>query len=403
MPTIYRAGTVADVRNRTLLADQAIVVDEQRIVSVEPWRATQASYTDLSDCLVAPGLIDLHTHLIGDLDHGSNTPFLTKSAAWAALAGVKNAAATLRAGFTTVRDLGTFRAFIDCDLRDAINDGTVIGPRMFTTGGFVTTSTGGGEITDLALDIELPPEFRVGVADSADEVRRAVRTFIHGGADLIKIIATGAGFAAGTVPGAAEYSEDEIRAAVTEAANYGKYVAAHAHGTEGALRAVRAGVRTLDHGSYIEGDEIFDALLAHDTYYVPTTYLIHWLDAQGSSSGFPEEARRKVRAAVDLSMDALGEAVRRGVKIAYGTDAIIFPHGSNALQMLDFEAVGMNGFDVLASATINSAEALGSADVGALEPGRFADFVAIRGAKSVDDIRVFQQIDLVVKGGEMVV
>ncbi|GAA1759828.1 metal-dependent hydrolase family protein [Agromyces humatus] len=401
--TTYRAGTLADVRNLQLLDDQAIVVDGDRIVAVEPWGRAQRpdDYVDLRDHLVAPGLIDLHTHLIGSLDHGSYAPFITKSASWAALQGVRNAAATLRSGFTTVRDLGTFRAFIDCDLRDAIDDGIVPGPRMFTTGGYVTSSTGGGEITDLVGDIPLPRDFRIGVADSVDEVRRAVRTLIHGGADLIKIIATGAGFAAGTVPGAPEFSEAEIRAAVEEAALYGKHVAAHAHGVLGAVRAVRAGVRTLDHGSYIEGDEIFDLLVERDTFYVPTTFVIKWVESHGASD-FPAEVRRKVHEGLDISMEALRTAVRRGVKLAYGTDAIIFPHGANAMQMVDFAEAGMPGIEILRTATLNAADAIGTEDVGALEPGRYADFIAIKGVRDADDVRVFQNVDLVVKGGAVV-
>lgn len=401
--TTYRAGTLADVRNLQLLDDRAIVIERDRIVAVEPWGSGQRpdDYVDLRDHLVAPGLIDLHTHLIGSLDHGSSAPFITKSASWAALQGVRNAAATLRSGFTTVRDLGTFRAFIDCDLRDAIDGGIVPGPRMFTTGGYVTSSTGGGEITDLVGDIPLPPDFRIGVADSADEVRRAVRTFIHGGADLIKIIATGAGFTAGTVPGAPEFSEAEIRAAVEEAALYGKYVAAHAHGTLGAMRAVRAGVRTLDHGSYIDGDEIFDLLLERDTFYVPTTFVIKWVESHGASD-FPAEVRRKVHEGLEISMEALRTAVRRGVKLAYGTDAIIFPHGANAMQMVDFAEAGMPGIEILRTATLNAADAIGTEDVGAIEPGRFADFIAIKGIRDADDVRVFQDVDLVVKGGAVV-
>ncbi|TFI43541.1 amidohydrolase family protein [Rhodococcus sp. 1R11] len=405
MTTIFRAGHLADVRHGEVLPDQAIVTEGDRIIDVKPWDEVQTSKTDfvdLSEYLVCPGLIDLHTHLIGSLDHGSYMPYLTKSAGWALFEGVRNAKTTLEAGFTSVRDMGTFRAFLDCDLRDAINGGVVPGPRIHAAGGYVTSSSGGGEITDLALDIPLPRDFRIGVADSVDEVRKAVRTLIHGGADFIKVIATGAGFAAGTTPGAPEFSEAEIHAAVEEARHYGKSVAAHAHGTEGALRAVRAGVRTLDHGSYISGSEIFDAMKQAGTIYVPTTYLIHWVDDQGASSGFPEEVRRKVHDAVDLSMDALREAVERGLPIAYGTDAIIFPHGENAAQMKDFSDVGMTGMEILQSATVNAADALGSGDVGIVEPGRFADMVAIRNVDTVDDFRIFNNVDVVIKGGEVV-
>ncbi|MGO4105496.1 amidohydrolase family protein [Leifsonia sp. YAF41] len=405
--TLFRAGTVVDVRNGALLTDCAITVENERITSVEPWSPEQhdsheGEFVDLSGYLVAPGLIDLHTHMIGSLAEGSYMPFLTKSASWSVLEGVRNAATTLRAGFTTVRELGTFRAFVDCDLRNAINDGIVIGPRIFAAGGYVTSSSGGGEITDLASDIELPRDFRIGVADTVDEVRRAVRTLLHGGSDLIKIIATGAGYAAGTTPGAPEYSEAEIRAAVDEAALYGKYVAAHAHGTLGALRAVRAGVRTLDHGSLIEGKEIFDAMLEHETFFVPTTYVVRWVDDQRATAAFPEEVKRKLAEARIPSMNALRTAIESGVKLAYGTDAIIFPHGENARQLQDFIDAGFSPIDTLRTATINAADAIGTLDVGVIEPGRFADLVAIKGIRSIDDVSVFNSIDLVFKGGSLV-
>ncbi|MFE4197024.1 amidohydrolase family protein [Paenarthrobacter sp. NPDC056912] len=404
---IFRAGTLADVRKGELLRDYAIIVENERVTAVEPYspakhEESDAKLVDLSDHLVAPGLIDLHTHMIGNLQEGSYMPFLTKSAAWSVLEGVKNAATTLRAGFTTVRELGTFRAWVDCDLRNAINSGIVIGPRIFAAGGYVTCSSGGGEITDLAVDIELPREFRIGVADSVDEVRKAVRTLLHGGSDLIKVIATGAGYAAGTVPGAPEYTEAEIRAAVEEAAAYGKYVAAHAHGTEGALRAVRAGVRTLDHGSLIEGPEIFDAMLERGTYYVPTTYLIHWVDDQRASAAFPEEVKRKISEARGPSMRALQTAIEAGVKLAYGTDAIIFPHGENARQFQDFIDAGMSPMETLRTATINAADAIGTPDVGVIETGRFADLVAIKGLQDLGDMSAFNDIDLVFKSGSLV-
>jgi imidazolonepropionase-like amidohydrolase len=404
---VFRAGTLADVRGGELLQDYAIIVENERVTAVEPYspekhQDSDAKFIDLSGYLVSPGLIDLHTHMIGNLQEGSYMPFLTKSAAWSVLEGVKNAATTLRAGFTTVRELGTFRAWVDCDLRNAINSDIVIGPRIFAAGGYVTCSSGGGEITDLAVDIELPREFRIGVADSVDEVRKAVRTLLHGGSDLIKVIATGAGYAAGTVPGAPEYTEEEIRAAVEEAAAYGKYVAAHAHGTEGALRAVRAGVRTLDHGSLIEGREIFDAMLERGTYYVPTTYLIHWVDDQSASAAFPEEVKRKISEARGPSMRALQSAVEAGVRLAYGTDAIIFPHGENARQFQDFIDAGLSPMETLRTATINAADAIGTPDVGIIEPGRFADLVAVKGLRDLGDMSAFNDIDLVFKGGALV-
>lgn len=405
-PRVIRAGAVADVLTGEVLADHAIVIDGERIAAVEPWSTSRHGsgddVLDLRDHLVAPGLIDLHTHLVGELERGSYSPYLTGSPARDALLGVRNARATLRAGFTTVRDVGSFRAFVDCDLRDAIDAGICEGPRMVCAGAYVTCSSGGGEITDLAVDIELPRSFRFGVADSVDEVRSAVRRIAHRGADVIKVIATGAVYAAGTVPGAPEYTEAELKACVDEAALYGLYVAAHAHGEEGALRAIRAGARTIEHGTML-GEAAMSAMLEHGTYYVPTTYLLQWDDAHGDLYGYPEGVREKTALVGESARASVRLAIEAGVRIAYGTDAIVFPHGLNAGQLPEFVEFGMTPMQALQSATSVAADCLGrSADVGALATGRYADLVAVPGAH-LDDVQRFTDVAAVVKGGALVV
>lgn len=401
---VIRAGAVADVLAGEVLADHAIVLDGERIAAVEPWSPSRHGgehVLDLSDHLVAPGMIDLHTHLIGELERGSYSPYLTGSPARDALLGVRHARATLRAGFTTVRDVGSFRAFVDCDLRDAIDSGICEGPRMVCAGAYVTCSSGGGEITDLALDIPLPTSFRFGVADSVDEVRSAVRRIAHRGADVIKIIATGAVYASGTVPGAPEYTEEELRACVDEAALYGLYVAAHAHGEEGALRAIRAGARTIEHGTML-GDTAMSAMIEHGTYYVPTTYLLNWVEAHAEREEHPIGVREKTASVGTSARAAVRLAVEAGVRIAYGTDAIVFPHGRNAGQLPEFVEAGMTPMQALQSATSVAAECLGrSADVGAVAPGRFADLVAVPGAH-LDEIGRFTDVAAVLKGGRIV-
>ncbi|MFF3372141.1 amidohydrolase family protein [Streptomyces sp. NPDC002680] len=395
-----RAGMLVDVQNGEMLPDHAVVVSGDRIETVEPWSPSRhGAYEtlDLTDHVVTPGLIDLHTHLIGELESGGFAPFLTGSAARNALHGVRNASVTLRAGFTTVRDVGTFRAFVDCDLRDAIEAGICEGPRMVCAGAYVGTSHGGGEITDLAPDIPLPPEFRTGVADSVDEVRRVVRTIAHRGADVIKLMATGAVLTRGTVPGVPEYSQDEIRAAVDEAALYGLYVAAHAHGAEGILRAVRAGVRSVEHGTTIT-DEVIDAFLQHGTYYVPTTFLMRWITDQPGFGGYSDHHVRRITDVHGTAMRGLRDAVEAGVRIAYGTDAIVYPHGLNAGQLVDLVAAGMTPLDAIRSATVVAAECLGRDDIGVLAPGRLADLVAVR-ADGLDPVDRFGEVDVVIKGG----
>ncbi|WP_407358704.1 amidohydrolase family protein [Microbacterium sp. LTA6] len=400
-----RAGAIADVLTGEVLTDHAIVLEGERIAAVEPWSISRHGgddVLDLSEHLVAPGLIDLHTHLIGELERGSYSPFLTGSPARDALLGVRHARATLRAGFTTVRDVGSFRAFVDCDLRDAIDSGICEGPRMVCAGAYVTCSSGGGEITDLAVDIELPKSYRFGVADSVDEVRSAVRRIAHRGADVIKVITTGAVYASGTNPGAPEYTEAELRACVEEAALYGLYVAAHAHGEEGALRAIRAGARTIEHGTLL-GEAAMSAMIEHGTYYVPTTYLLQWVEEHAERENHPAGVRAKTAAVGASARAAVRLAIEAGVRIAYGTDAIVFPHGRNAGQLGEFVEWGMTPMQALQSATTVAADCLGrSADIGAIAPGRYADLVAVRGAH-LDAIERFCDVSAVVKGGELVV
>jgi imidazolonepropionase-like amidohydrolase len=235
--TVLLPDLLLDVRSGELLRDRAVVVDGERVAAVvsaaDAPTGEGLRVVDLPGQTLLPGMVDCHAHLIGEIDSGhSYAELLTRTAAQEAMSGVRNAGDTLRAGFTTVRDVGTFRAFVDVALRDAINAGWVPGPRMQVSGAYITSSGGGGDITGLAQDVDVvvPRDLRAGVADSVDEVRKAVRRVLHGGADLVKVIATGAVMTAGGVPGAPEFSEAEIRAAVDEAALYGADVAAHAHG-----------------------------------------------------------------------------------------------------------------------------------------------------------------------------
>ena len=402
--TAVRAGRLVDVERGEVRTSQVLLVRGDRIEAVQAATAAipkGAAVIDLSAYTVMPGLIDLHAHLIGDIASADPSAPLTKSGAQDAMTGVKHARATLLAGFTTVRDIGTYRAYVDVALRDAINEGTVLGPRMQVAGAYVTVAGGAGEVTGLAPDVLPPPEMRRGVANSADEVRMRVREILHGGADFIKILATGAVFTMGTTPGAPEYTEAEIRAAVEEAANYGTYVAAHAHGAEGIKRAVRAGVRSIEHGSLAD-DEALTLMKKHGTWFVADIYNGDYTDSVGHREGWPEEILRKNTETTEAQRVAFRKAVAMGVRIGYGTDSGIYPHGLNAAQLPYMVKYGMTPMQALQSATIDAARAMGWEDrVGSIAPGKFADLIAVKG-DALTDLNRLMQMDFVMKGGVMV-
>ena len=399
-PTRIRPGGLVDVVGGEVVRDRLLIVRGERIEAVGPDDGEPVDL-DLSDHTVLPGLIDCHAHLIGEIEGGHGYAALVqRTGAQEALSGVRNARDTVMAGFTSVRDVGTFRAFVDVALRDAIEAGDVLGPRMLCAGAYVTSSGGGGDITGLAPDVDavVPRELRFGVANSADEVRKVVREILHGGADFIKVIATGAVLTEGTVPSAPEFSEAEIRAAVEEAELYETHVAAHAHGAEGIERAVRAGVRSIEHGSLMDDGSI--ALMAeHGTYLVADVWMGDWSIEQGERDGWSPNVMRKLRETTDAQREGFAKAVEAGVRIAFGTDSGTYPHGMNAKQFATMVKYGMTPMEAIRSATVVAADLLGWRDrVGAIEPGLFADLVAVRG-DVLSDVGLLTDVDVVMKGG----
>ncbi|QSX74730.1 amidohydrolase family protein [Lysobacter arenosi] len=401
---VVRAGHLVDVDHGRVLGDQAIRIEGERITRVEPWSATvagDARVLDWSGYTVLPGLIDLHTHLVGDIQSDNVAAPLMSTSARDALVGVRNARDTLRAGFTTVRDVGTYRAFTDVALRNAINEGIVEGPRMLVAGTYITVSGGGGEVTGLAPDVQVPADMRRGVANSEAEIRQRVRELIAGGADFIKLIATGAVLASGTEPGAPEYSEAEIRAAVEEAALHGTFVVAHAHGAEGIKRAVRVGVRSIEHGSYLD-DEGIALMKKHGTWLVADVYNGDYIEEIGRRDGWPEEILRKNTETTQTQREGFAKAVKAGVRIGFGTDSGVYPHGQNARQFAYMVRNGQTPMQAISSATISAAKSLGrDAEFGSVAAGKSADLIAVQG-DPLADVEVLRRVEAVIAQGRLV-
>jgi imidazolonepropionase-like amidohydrolase len=400
---LVRAGRLIDVVGGRVLPDQLVRIEAGRFAAVGDFPTqAPAGVIDWSGYAVLPGLMDMHTHLDGDINSSNVAQPLMSSQARDVLLGVAHARATLRAGFTTVRDVGVYRAFTDVALRDAIAAGTVEGPRMYVAGAYITVSHGGGEVTGFAPDVVVPDDFRRGVANNEAEVRQRVREILGGGADFIKIIATGAVLTSGTTPGASEYTESEIRAAVEEAAQYGTYVVAHAHGAEGIKRAVRAGVRSIEHGSYLD-DEGIRLMLRHRTWLVADIYNGDYIDEVGRRDGWPQEIMRKNRETTEIQRQGFSRAVRAGVRIAFGTDSGVYPHGENARQFAYMVRYGMTPMQAIQSATINAARLLGHDDeLGSITPGRRADLVAVAGDPLQDIDLLHRSVAAVMKDGVIV-
>jgi imidazolonepropionase-like amidohydrolase len=396
--TAIRAGKFIDVQAGRVLANQIILIRGTKIEAVGANVAIPegAKVIDLSKMTVLPGLIDCHTHL-ADLADAEPLNVLQRTAAESAYAAIPNASVTLLAGFTTVRDVGVYRAFNDVAMRDAIAKGIIIGPRMYVAGAYVTISEGAGAMTGLAPDIQLPWDLHYGEANSPWEVRQKIRELAHRGADHIKVLSTGAVLTHGSNPKSIEFTPEELRAAVEEAANFGLRVEAHAHAAEGIKNAIRAGVASIEHATLID-DEGIALAKQHGTYLDMDIYDEECIQ---SSPDTPADFLLHDRDLAEAQRRNFTKAVRAGVKMSFGTDAGVCPHGINARQFAFMVKYGMTPMQAIQSATVNAADLIGHSELfGSIAAGKSADIVAVSG-DPLADIHELEHVHFVMKEGRV--
>lgn len=395
--TIIYAGHLLDVKAGKVLANQQIVIEGDKIVSVGPSSGpgAKAGYNiiNLSNATVLPGLIDAHTHLtfspemFGYQSLGISIPR-------EALTGAKNAKLTLDAGFTTVRNVGA-DGYTDVALRDAINAGDVPGPRMLVSGPPLGITGGHCDENLLPYEYHYSAE---GVADGIPAVQHKVRETIKYGADVIKVCATGGVMSKGDDPNASQYTLEEMKAIVADAHRLGRKVAAHAHGAQGVTWASETGVDSVEHG-HLMNDESIATLKKNGTYLVPTLYLLDWNKETMAKRNMPDYIQKKMQMVGAQAENNAKKAFQSGVKIAFGTDAAVYPHGLNGHEFEVYTRLGMTPLQSIQTSLINAAELLGWSDkVGTIEPGKWADIIAVDG-DPLSDIKTLQNVRFVMKGG----
>jgi len=389
-----RAARLVDGRGGEPIASAVVIVRGDRIEAVGSGLPVPsgARVVDLGGATLLPGLIDLHTHLTSTGVHWEEE-LLRTTPGQAALHGAHNALVTLMAGFTTCRDMGPTWPYTDIDLRQALDEDLVPGPRMLASGNYVSPTGGAGDARQFSIYVDVP--IVKNLADGPDEIRKAVRTNLKQGADFIKILGTGAVTSKGAPPGSQQYTEAEMHVAVEEAARWGKHVAAHLHGTDGIKAGIRAGVHTVDHGSMMDAEAV-DLLRTHRAYFVPTMYASM---VSPTNPNLPESERERSRQLKDVKERSFQLVLKAGLPIGFGTDAAVVPHGQNAKEFGYRVRLGQSPMAAIASATKTAADIIGWSDrVGTIEAGKFADIIAVAG-DPLKDITELERVSFVMKGG----
>lgn len=399
--TLIHCGTLIDGKSDEPVSQVTLVVEGNKILRIDRGFTKPASnekLIDLSKKTVMPGFIDLHVHLEGETSRDQALQRFTLNKADVAFRSTVYARKTLLAGFTTVRDLGG--SGVNISLRNAINQGYVVGPRIFTTGKSIGTTGGHADPTNgYREDLMGDPGPREGVINSPDEARQAVRQRYKDGADLIKITATGGVLSLAKDGSGPQFTEEELKAIVETARDYGMHTAAHAHGTEGMKRAVLAGITTIEHGTMMT-EEVMDLMKARGTYYVPTISAGKYVAEKAKEPGYyhPLVAPKALAIGPQIQ-ETFGKAYKRGVKIAFGTDAGVFPHGENAKEFGYMVEAGMPPMEAIKSATSVAAQVLGMADkIGTIEAGKLADIVACDD-NPLKNIKTLERVTFVMKDG----
>ena len=382
------------------------MVEDQRIQSVQTQNFSipaNAQVVDLSHAYVFPGLIDCHTHLGARADRYDPIFSFRLTPFDSAIAAVVNAKKTLEAGFTSVRDVGS-APFLAVDLRNNINEGFIPGPRIVASGPGISITGGHGDLNNYSpqTSVQMFPGKRdFQIADGPEQVRQTVREQVKYGVDVIKILATGGVLSKGDQPGAAQYSFEELKMAADTAHAAGRKIAAHAHGTQGIKWAILAGIDSIEHASLVD-DEGIRLAKEHGTYFVMDIYDDDYILGNAKNFGIPQEFIEKERGVGRLQRENFRKAFQAGVKMAFGTDAGVYPHGDNAKQFHYMVMYGMTPAQAIQAATWNAADLIGRAkDVGSLTPGHFADLIAVND-DPLQHVETLEHVQLVMKGGLIV-